>query len=347
MFRSNQTCETANENMSIPNTKSNNGDFYIDVHAHVFPGFYKAAMKEVGIKDIDGWQDPEWSVEAMLKAADEHKIAAQVLSLSSPGITFVNGKAAADLARRLNEYMAGLVKEHSPQFGSMAVLPLPDVEASLGEIAYGLDTLGMDGVCLLSNYHGVYLGDPKFEPVFAELNRRKAMVFVHPTIPPHWDTFAIGLAAPVMEYTFDSSRMAMNLVNGGQKVKYPDVGIIVAHAGGTLPFNYQRVVKYWMNGKNDVFNTFFYELTATTEPEQIRALMALAKPDQCMMGFDFPFMKPAWYDPLQKSLEAYGFPPGVLRSVQNGNAARLFPKVAERLRQTGNFISLSDDPKKT
>ena len=268
----------------------------------------------------------------MLKAAESHKIAAQVLSISSPGVTFVDGKAAVDLARRLNEFMAGLVKDESPRFGSLAVLPLPDVEASLAEISYCLDTLGMDGVGLLSNYHGLYLGDAKFEPIFEELNRRKTMVFVHPTPPPGWDKFTLGIAAPAMEYTFDSTRMAMKLVTAGFKQKYPDVGIIVAHGGGTLPFNYQRVVKYWMNGKNDVFDTFFYEMTATTEPAQLAAVMAVAKPDHCLMGFDFPFMKPDWYDPLQKTLEAYNFQPGVLGSIQSGNAARLFPKVAERLR---------------
>lgn len=321
----------------VSKAKANSDDFYIDVHAHVFPDFYGSAVTAAGVKDVDGWPNPEWSVEAMLKAADEHKIAAQVLSISSPGITFVKGKAASDLARRLNEYMAGLAKEHTPQFGSMAILPLPDIEASLDEIAYSLDTLGMDGIGLLSNYHGLYLGDPQLDPIFNELNRRKAMVFVHPTIPPHWDTFTADLPAPIAEYTFDSTRMAMSLVKNEQKTKYPDIGIIVAHGGGTLPFNYQRVVKYWMNGKNNIFNTFFYELTATTEPEQIRAIMALAKPDRCMMGFDFPFMKPDWYDPLQKSLEAYDFPPGILRSVQNGNALRLFPKVAERLHQSGKL----------
>lgn len=331
------TAHNATGTQTAAPTTGNNEDFYIDVHAHVFPDFYASAMKAAGVKDVDGWPAPEWSLEAMLKAADEHKIAAQVLSISSPGITFVDGKEATELARRLNEFMAGLVKAYSPRFGSLAILPLPDVEASLAEIAYCLDTLGMDGVGLLSNYRGFYLGDPKLEPIFAELNRRKAMVFVHPTIPPHWDTFTIGIPAPPMEYTFDSTRMAVSLVHTGCKEKYPDVGIIVAHGGGTLPFNYQRVVKYWMNGKHDVFDTFFYELTATTEPEQIRALMALAKPDRCMMGFDFPFMKPSWYDPLQKSLEAYDFPPGELRSVQNGNAARLFPKVAERLRQAGKL----------
>lgn len=308
---------------------------YLDIHAHVFPDFYATAKHAAGAPDVDGWPDPTWSIEAMLQTAEAHRITAQLLSVYSPGVTFLEGRAGADLARQLNEYMAGLVRDHAPRFGAMAVLPLPDVDAALTEIAYALDELDMDGIGLLSNYHGMYLGDPALDPIFQELNRRQAMVFVHPTIPPHWDTFSVGLAAPVMEYTFDSTRMAMDLVNGGQKAKYPDVGVIVAHGGGTLPFNYQRVLKYWMGGENNVFDTFFFDLTATTEPEQIRALMALAKPDHCMMGFDFPFMKPDWYPPLQESLEQFDFTPEELHAVQFGNACRWFPKVEERLRKAG------------
>ena len=272
--------------------KANNSGLYIDVHAHVFPDFYEAAMRAAGVNDVDGWPNPKWSPEAMFKVMDEHRIEAQVLSVSSPGITFADGQDAVHLARRLNEYMAGLVREHSPRLGSMAVLPLPDIDASLAEIAYAFDTLGMDGIGLLSNYHGIYLGDEKIEPVLAELNRRKAVVFVHPTIPPHWDSFTIDIPAPVLEYTFDSTRMAEKLVASGTKAKYPDIAIIVAHGGATLPLSHQRLVKYWMNDKNDIFDTFFFELTATTEHAQIAALMAMARLDRCMMGFDFPFMKP-------------------------------------------------------
>ena len=311
--------------------------FYIDVHAHVLPDFYLAALREAGINNIDGWPFPDWSVETTLKAMDANNITTQMLSLSSPGVDFVSGEKAARLARRLNEFQAKLVEDHAPRFGSLAVLPLPDVEASLIEIAYALDTLGMDGVGLLSNYHGLYWGDPKIDAIFAELDRRKAAVLVHPTEPVHFKEFNLGLPAPVLEYTFDSTRMAQNLVQTGTKAKYPDITIIVAHGGGTLPYTGQRLVKYAMGGKNDIFNTFAFELTATTEPEQIRALMALADPKQCFMGFDHPFMKPDWWGPLQKTLEAYDFDLGILRFIQSGNALRLFPKVKKRLDQVGKL----------
>ena len=274
---------------------------------------------------------------------DAHRIEAQVLSVSSPGVTFADGEDAVRLARRLNEYMAGLVCEHAPRLGALAVLPLPDVDAALAEIAHALDVLDMDGVGLLSNYRGVYLGDPRLEPVMAELNRRKAVAFVHPTFPPHWDAFTLDIPAPVLEYTFDSTRMAEKLVASGTKAKFPDIALIVAHGGGTLPLSHQRPVKYWMGGKNDIFGMFYFELTATTEHAQIAALMAMTSPDRCMMGFDFPFMKTDWFDALQANLESYGFPSHhALRSVVRDNALRLFPKVDSRLRRTHSSGERSD-----
>ena len=306
-------------------------DFYVDVHAHIFPDFYAEALSEAGINDVDGWKNPEWDVQSTLKAMDEHKVRTQVLSMSSPGIDFLEGEKASRMARRLNEFLARLVEDHAPRFGSLAILPLPDIEASLEEITYACDTLGVDGFGLTSNYHGKYLGDPVLDPVFAELNRRKAVVFVHPTVPPHWKAFTVGLPAPVMEYVFDSTRMAQRLVQAGAKARFPDITIMVAHGGGTLPFTKQRVVKFFKDGKHDIFDTFAYELPATTEPEQIRALMQFANPDLCFMGFDNPFMKPEWWGPLQQTLEAYDFDPGVLQAIKHRNALRLFPKVQERL----------------
>ncbi len=333
-----KTMKSTQSIMAGPSHGVSGRELYVDVHAHVFPDFYGAAMEAAGVNDVDGWPNPKWSPEAMFKAMDGHRIQARVLSISSPGVTFAQGPDAARLARRLNEYMAGLVQDHAPRLGSMAVLPLPDVEASLTEIACALDTLGMDGVGLLSNYRGIYLGDERIEPVLAELGRRKAVVFVHPTRPPNWGSFTIDIPAPVLEYTFDSTRMAEKLVASGAKARYPDIAIIVAHGGATLPLSHQRLVKYWMNGKNDIFDSFFFELTATTEHAQIAALMAMAKPDRCMMGFDFPFMKPDWFDALQANLETYDFQqPGWLQDIQYGNALRIFPKVKDRLVRAGQL----------
>ena len=265
------------EYVNMPPSQQN-ADFYIDVHAHTFPDFYAGALREAGIDTVDGWKDPTWSLETALQAMDKYRVRTQMLSMSSPGISFLDGSKRIPMGRRLNEFHAQIVKEHSPRFGFLANLPLPDIDASLAEIAYALDELDADGFGPLSNYDGVYLSDPKMEPVLAELNRRKDVVFVHPTIPPGWKNFTVNLPAPIMEYLFDSSRWAQSMVQNGTKAKYPDTTLIVAHSGGTLPLTQQRVVKFLMQGRNEIFNTYTYELTGTTEPEQIRCLMATADP---------------------------------------------------------------------
>ena len=207
---------------------------------------------------------------------DKHRVKTQVLSMSSPGISFLDRSKRIQMGRRLNAFHAQIVKEHSPRFGFLATLPLPDINASLAEIAYAFDKLDADGLGLLSNYDGVYLSDPKMEPTLAELNRRKAIVFVDPTVPSGWKNFTVDLPAPTLEYLFDSSRWSQSMVQSGLKAKYPDATLIVAHSGRTLPLTQQRVVKFLMRGRNEIFNTYAYELTATTEPEQIRCLLATA-----------------------------------------------------------------------
>src|SRR5262249_27180885 len=129
----------------------------IDVHSHYLPDFYVEAMAKAGVEGFDGWPRPEWSVDRALQMMDRHNIAAQVLSVSAPGVSFAKGQEARDLARALNVCAADLIKRHSPRFGAYAVLPLPDIEGSADEMAFALDSLQLDGIGLLSNYCGIYL----------------------------------------------------------------------------------------------------------------------------------------------------------------------------------------------
>ncbi|MGW7645211.1 amidohydrolase family protein [Streptomyces bobili] len=154
----------------------------VDVHAHLLPDFYVQQATAAGHAHPDGmggW--PSWSVTAHLDLMDRNGIETAMLSISSPGVHFGDDKTARLLARRVNEYAAELTRDHPGRFGNFVSLPLPDVDGTLEEIPWAFDELGADGVALMTHTHGMYLGDERLDPVFAELDRRRAVVFLHPT----------------------------------------------------------------------------------------------------------------------------------------------------------------------
>src|SRR5258707_4737791 len=172
---------------------------------------------------------------------DRHGIVTAITSLSEPGVYFGDRAFARDLARRCNEYAARLVQEYPVRFGAFAVLPLPDVNAALRELEYALDTLKLDGIGLLTNYRGTYLGDAALDALFAELNRRQVVTFIHPSTPPSKDQPTFGLPPSLYEFTFDTTRMVANLLYSGTLDRYPNLRLILSHAGGTVPYLTKRL----------------------------------------------------------------------------------------------------------
>jgi 6-methylsalicylate decarboxylase len=213
----------------------------IDVHAHHMPAEYRAAILREGI-DTDGNPNiPEWSVDSALAFMDRNGIATSLLSISSPGVHWGDDAAACRMARLCNEAAAEAKRDRPERFGSFASLPLPDVAGALAEIEYAFDTLTADGIGLMTNYRGKYLGNPDFVPVFDELNRRSAIVFIHPTSPPGHEAFSMGYARPMIEFPFDTTRTVTNLVYSGTIDRCPNIRFILPHAGGTLPFLVTRI----------------------------------------------------------------------------------------------------------
>jgi predicted TIM-barrel fold metal-dependent hydrolase len=213
----------------------------IDVHAHHLPAAYRKAIVDQGIETDGNPNLPEWSVDAALGFMDRNGIATSLLSISSPGVHWGDDAAARDMARLCNETAAQAKRDHPQRFGSFASLPLPDVDGALREIEYSFDTLGADGIGLLTNFRGKYLGDPDFAPVFDELNRRGAIVFIHPTSPPCHEAISMGYGRPMIEFPFDTTRAVTNLVYSGTLDRCPNIRFIVPHAGGTLPFLLTRI----------------------------------------------------------------------------------------------------------
>ena len=317
----------------------------IDVHSHFLTPDYFAALSKSGIRDVDGYPLPEWNVDAALEAMDRNGVRSSILSISSPGLSFVGGDTARELARSVNENARALIDAHPDRFGAFALLPLPDIDASLNEISYALDALGLDGVGVLTNYAGAYLGDRHFAALFNELQHRKAVVFIHPTKPPGFAGLSLGLPAPVLEYPFDSTRAINSLILSGTLSRCPDIRFIVSHGGGTIPYLAPRFAPFMMAkpGKPldlvdadnkevmGMLRRLYFDLTASTHPCALSAMLRLMPASQLLLGFDFPFMPPATIGPAIASLESFdGLSPDDQKAIASGNARRLLPRVGAR-----------------
>ena len=214
----------------------------IDVHSHFLTPEYVAAATDAGHdlpEGMPGWA--AWSAAEHLALMDRAGIRTSVLSISAPGTHFGDDAAARRLTRHVNEFGAELVRTRPDRFAQFASLPFPDVGGSLAELTHALDVLGSQGIALLSNARGVYLGDERYEEVYAELDRRRATVFVHPVSPPNWRSCALGRPAPMLEFIFDSARAAADLVLRGVLTRYPNINWIFSHSGGALPVLVERI----------------------------------------------------------------------------------------------------------
>ena len=277
----------------------------IDVHSHYMPPGYRetaiAALKAVP----DGMPGmPDWESQTTIGVMDRQGIATAMLSVSSPGVHFGDSAATRRLARSVNEFAAQQAQDHPGRFGAFASLPLPDIDAALDEIDYALRVLKVDGFVMLTNFGGTYLGDAKFDPIFDELNRCHAVIFIHPTSPPCWEHIALGYPRPMIEFPFDSTRAVTNLVVSGTLERCPDLRIIVPHAGGTLPFLARRIerVTAQMNlggagGPKGGFITplrrLFYDTAAASGDNSLAALLTLVDSSRILFGSDYPFMPEA------------------------------------------------------
>ncbi|MGH7290872.1 MAG: amidohydrolase family protein, partial [Myxococcota bacterium] len=206
----------------------------IDTHHHIVPPAYAAWLKRLGLA-AGGLPIPDWSRDAALALMDKVGVRTGILSVSTPGVHMGDDSEARHWAREVNEYAAELARDLPDRFGFFATLPLPDVDGALAEIAYAFDVLRADGAVLLANCRGTYLGDEKFAPVFDELNRRKAVVFVHPSQPPGLEPLP-GMPAYVADFLLDTTRAAVRLAVSGTLDRCPDLRVILSHAGGFVPY---------------------------------------------------------------------------------------------------------------
>ena len=303
----------------------------IDVHHHYLPPFMRPILAANRVGSL-----PEWSVERSLADMDKGGTQTAVISAIQPGVWFGDDVAARKIARDVNDYGAKLVADHKGRFGLFAAIPLPDPDGSLKEIEYALDTLHADGIGLFTSYRDKYLGDPAFTSVPEELNRRKAVVYVHPVIPGCCGRLIKGVPPSVIEFATDTTRTVTSLIFGeaGSALRFPDIRWIWSHSGGTLPFLAGRLVRLAQerqekrkdarmpDGPLPILRKYNYEIAQGNTAPQLAALMKLVPVSQVVFGTDFPYRDAK---EAADGLQAYGFSDADLLAIDRGNAVKLMP----------------------
>jgi len=299
----------------------------IDVHHHMLPPFYmelRRSLREPG-------QMPTWSPEKSLEDMERSGVSRAMLSLAVSGVTFDAGEAGRSLARKSNDYGAQLVMDHPTKFGLLAALPLPDPQGSLKEIEYALDTLHADGIALLTSYGDKWLGDPAYTPVFEELNRRKAVVFVHPNAPNCCTNVLPHVPASTMEFLFDTARTIESLLTNGTFSRFPNVRFIFSHGGGTMSILAHRIVRTFPkdlasqvpNGVMYELKRQFYDTASASDPTALTAIMSVVPSSQILFGSDFPFISAQ--EPANDLVHS-GLPSSTVEAINRGNATQLFER---------------------
>jgi predicted TIM-barrel fold metal-dependent hydrolase len=235
-----------------------------------------------------------------------------------------------------------MVKDYAGRFGLFAALPLPDQEGSLHEIAYAFDVLKADGVGLFSSYDNRWPGDATFAPVFEELNRRKAVVFVHPALPGCCSQLMPGIPASTIEFLFDTTRAITSLLVSGFFSRFTDIRFIFCHAGGTMPMlaartnafvqRHKEIADRVPNGVSYELKKLYYDVANSTNPSSMAALMNLVPTSQMLFGTDFPYVPAAV---TANGLDHVGLSSSDLLAVNHENAARLFPRLGLTTIPTG------------
>ena len=331
------------ESLAVPHKeKKMTMNHRIDVHQHVLPPFWANTLSAHGgdpsgarSGDPGGTVLPQWSPESAIDMMDSQEIAVGILSLTAPGIVGWDESERREMARHVNEYTTDLVSRRPNRFGNFATVPLPDVDGALFELEYALDTLRADGVILLGNYGEKYLGDAKFEPLWAELDRRQAVVFVHPALPlPP----VAGVAGPLVDYPFDTTRTAVQLVLNGIVNRYVGVRVILAHAGGFVPYASHRFAELARVFRPDAekpadilagFRRFYFDTALSSSPAALPTLKAFAEHSRILFGTDSPFAPSDIVASFTTQLDAYeGLTADEHRMISHGNAWSLFPRLA-------------------
>jgi predicted TIM-barrel fold metal-dependent hydrolase len=304
----------------------------IDVHHHLSPPTHIEALRRAKLGTPPTYN---WSVQKSLEDMDKGGVATSITSVTTPAVAFLDNDNARRVARECNEYAAKLMTDHPGRFGLFATLPLPHVDASLQEIAFALETLKADGICLMTNYGNRWLGTPEFGPVMEELNRRKAVVYTHPGAANCCRNLVPDIPDQIIEFGTDTTRTIANLVFSGTTVRFPDIRFIFSHAGGTMPFLVERLqllptispklkLNWDFQRVTAQLTRYHYDTAQAAHPGALTSLMRLVTVSQVVFGTDYPFRTSIDH---VRGLAAY-FSGADLRAIERDNTAKLILRLA-------------------
>jgi 6-methylsalicylate decarboxylase len=307
----------------------------IDTHHHLLPDFFWQETENAHAP-VGGLAPLRWSKEASLSFMDDAGIDLAVVSLSTPGVHTGDSAKARALARRCNEFSAELVYSRPDRFGGFACLPLPDVDATLEELSYALDVLGLDGFVLFTNSNGVYLGDPVLGPIFEELERRQTVVYVHPNPSPDAVAHSLGLPDNLLDFPADTNRAVAQMHYTNRFARTPNVKYIFSHAGGSIPYLAARFeiideMGFIAGGEArgaaaDMFRRIYWDTALSASDPVLRMLREVAGTDRVLFGTDFPYLRrDLAVSSKPRILESSELSDSERLAVLGGNAAGLLP----------------------
>ena len=310
----------------------------IDVHHHIVPPAFIKAMDRHGIKEVAGAPLPNWSVNDSLSHMNATQTATAITSLSAPGVYFGDRGEAIALARDCNEFAANMRETNPGKFGNFAVLPMPFTDDACKEACYALDELNADGVVLLGSTEGYFLGDERFDELMEELNKRCAVVFIHPNLHATSNDLHLNTPGYLVEFLCDTTRAATNLIFSGTMERFPDIKWILAHAGGFLPYIPWRLSlanflpemqKQAPQGVMHYLKRFYFDTALSPSPQAMSAILSLSGPDKILFGSDFPFAPSIAGQMQTRSLDRAKFLERKDKlAIQRSNALSLFPQFA-------------------
>jgi 6-methylsalicylate decarboxylase len=309
----------------------------VDTHHHFYPPAYQKAWLdwEEQRKIPHFPQQVAWTREKAVEEMDRNGVRVAVLSVAStPGLWFDTGpESAGRMVRICNDYGAEMMRDYPGRFGLFATLSMLDIDATLKEIEYAFDTLKVDGVGLQSNYGDKWLGNAAYKPIWDELNRRNAVVYVHPLVAACCGNLSVGTFPAVIEVPHDTTRTITSLLVSGSLARYRDIRWLFSHAGGTIPMMAGRIDSFYGGRPNlkefapegivGELKRLHYDTANATSAPAMAALLKLVPTSQIIYGTDYQ------YFPLGQiaSLRQMGFSPEEMQLIESGNAIRLIARL--------------------